>query len=208
MLNITVSDLDEAGRQANAFNKTSNEGGNVTIKLGQVIDSLKTNWIGSDATMQINSLIDIRSALYDIARSSIQISYETVQVIRAMQEVRSSNGGGAITVSSPEITSMPATERDITKLQDTNQYDVKEGANQDYTSLTAVRDGFNSFLDQYNSDYNTLTSNWTEGGHREELVQIHKSLNEHSSEFLQVLETAIKNLETALQNIASLNSGN
>jgi len=208
MLNIKVSDLDEAGRQANAFNRTSNDGGDVTIKLGQVIESLKGNWIGSDATAQINNLIEIHSALYDIAKNSIQISYDTVQAVRAMQEVRASNGGGAITVTSPEITVMPSTERDIATLQETSQYDVKEGANQDYANLTAVRDKFNSFVEAYNNDYNTLTSNWTEGGHRDELVQIHKTLNENADQFVNVLGKAIENLNTALENIASLNSAN
>lgn len=205
-LNIKVADLDRAGSEANAFNEASNAGGDVTIKLGQVIETLRTNWIGSDATTHLNNLIDLHTALYDIAHASIQISYDTVQIIRNMQVVRQSNGGGAVTVTSPTITSMPQDSREIERVADTTSYDVKDGASDDYEKLVNVKSLFLSFVEQYNDKYNTLLSNWTEGGNIDTLKQVHSNLNENADNFGQVLDNAIKNLNTALENISGLNS--
>ncbi len=205
-LNIKVSDLDNAGTQANAFNAASNAGGDVTVKLGQLIETLRVNWIGSDATAQINNLIDLHTALYDIAHASIQISYETVNAIRNMQSVRAANGGAAVSVQSPTITSMPADSRDIDRVPETTEYDVKDSAEEDYQALTDVQSKFNAFVDDYNEKYNALMQNWTEGGNIETLRDVHDKLNENATSFNSVLQTAATNLRTALDNIASLNS--
>jgi len=206
-LELTVQDLDQAGKQAVAFNRACNAGADVSVKLSQVIESLRNNWIANDATVHINNLIDLHTVLYDIAHASIQNSCDTIQVIRAMQVTIQNNGGKAPTIGSAEVTSAPRDTREIDRVPDTTANICTNAAADDYLKLQNVQSLFTSFVDQYNAKYNDLMANWTEGGNIEAFRDLHSKLNQNVESFNQILDQAVKNLNTALKNIAGLNVG-
>jgi len=205
MLTITVEDLDLAGNQANKFNEVSNKGSDVVVKLNQCIENLKTNWIGSDAYAHIRSLVEKQNTLFDVCQNSVQISYETVQVIRAMQEVRAANGGASVSVSSPTITSLSGQKSDLTGTSETSAYNIKEEAEEGYNLLIETQNRLEDFYNEYTSAYSTLTNNWTAGGHIEELHEIKAKLDSNIENMKQVIADAATNLRTALDNIMGLN---
>ncbi len=206
-LDMDFESIERAGQEVNAFNEVSHEGGDVAQKLATVIESLKNNWVGSDATVHINNLISLHETLYDVCKYSVEVSAAAVTSIYNTQGAIEANGGNARTCKMPQFETIEGV-REIARATATEAYKPKDGANEDYNSLGEVKQRFLQFVDEYNSKYNVLTSNWRDGGGIETLREVHSKLNNNFNQFQEFIESALKNLRTALDNIGSVNSQN
>jgi len=202
--NVKVNNLDQAYEECvQLYNVVSNQGKSLITSLKSNINSLKGNWIGSDATLHINHLIDIYDSLGVIVSETGKIVSAVSEGVINIQRVRRANGGsGNVGDSLP--TTFESAEA-IADVPDTVEYDCKPGAKNDQMLLSGICMEYDNFHTEFNSAKETLLANWQEGSNREGAVRLFNEFQEVSAANKTKLREALDNLTTAVNNISQLN---
>ena len=202
-MNINVQNLDLGYTQCEELNtlaKTSGE--EIISSLGSDISNLKVHWKGSDATKHINNLIKVYDALIAIVTDAKGVTSAAGNAIIAIQEVRRSNGGAGSVGSmlpnnAPDAASIPAAE-------ETTEYSCDPSARSDYNQLVQICTDFVTFRNNFQSQKDTLLSNWTAGANREQAVSNFNEFEGNADTYNKYLTDAKENLEIAVSNLSQL----
>ncbi len=205
-MNITVLRLDDAYEQCSGLVGLINgDGANLLSSLASTIADLKKDWIGNDATVHINGLIDVHKNMYNIlADAKESVAYAASRVI-AMQETRNKNGGAGnigatIDGKTPELEPIPT-------LEQTEIYKVFPEANNDLNELKDECTRFESFVVKFLEQKDDLMSNWQEGALREKAETAFNTLESNYGTYKKIMTSARDNLEIAINNLKEVNKG-
>ena len=202
-MNISINDLDRGYTQISDFNTyVNNEGVRLFQKMESNISSLRVNWIGSDATVQINNLIQVHDALVALVTDAKKVTSYAGERIIAMQNVRRANGSAGSVGS--ELDSAEPSHQTISQVPETAQFDVKPGAVNDLATLTEICGEFEKFSSTFTEKKNELFSNWTDGADIATAKQCFQTFEENASTYATYLNKAKENLEIAVSNIQKL----
>lgn len=202
--NVIANDLDLAYNQASdLYNLIKDTGLGLMGELGNNINSLKKNWKGSDATVHINSLIEIYGSInLMFVETANNILVPVTENIINIQRVRQSNGGsGSVGTSLANISGHPS----IVRVEDTSEYYCTPAAITDRATLEGIYNRFNNLRNEFNTQENTLTTNWTDGSNQAGAVKAFNEIENTLYEYSNVIKKALDNLTTAVNNISQLN---
>lgn len=202
--NVIANDLDLAYNQASGlYNLIKDTGLGLMGELGNNINSLKENWKGSDATVHINSLIEIYGSInLMFVETANNILVPVTENIINIQRVRQSNGGsGRVGSSLANILGHPS----IVRVEDTSEYYCTPAAATDRATLEEIYNRFNNLRNEFNTQENTLTTNWTDGSNQAGAVRAFNEVENALYEYSNVIKKALDNLTTAVNNISQLN---
>lgn len=204
-MNIHVKDLDLGYKQcASILSLINGDGKSLVDRLERNILNLKKNWIGNDAKVHINNLIQVYTTLAALLSEGKVTIAEAASRIIAIQNVRNANAGGAGSVGQ-ELDRGQVKTNMIAQVADTTEYNVLPGAVQDLTDLTNIRIDFEKFSSNFEGDKSEFMNNWTEGADRSTAEKLFQKFNENSELYLGYLKNAETELGKAVQNIQKLN---
>lgn len=203
-MDFRAENLDGAYETLNSLNTlATTQGSNLVSNLSNLIGRLKTHWIGSDATVHINGLIDVYKGVATIVSNVQTVAHNASMPIVNAQTIRNSNGG------SGEVgTVIPASSGEISAIDyaaDTTEYYVDpNGAPQDLTTLTAEKGAFDRFCSQFTSLKEELLNNWSSGSNRDKAVSDFEQFESDVATFTKTFNDAETNLSTAVSNLKQI----
>ena len=207
---IVVEHLPEGESQATSFYDYALEGGTkLASDLVEIIESLKTYWSGSDATMRINELIELHRNFYQLIIGACNISADAVAKMRALLAVQSGNmgqGGNYSPVS--HVASLGGVTNDIAivSASDSAIFNPNK-AKEDISKMSNYLNAFRNYKEEYNSKCNTLTANWTSGCRREDFLSNQNRLTEIlENEATPAIQKSIEMLTTVTENYVTAQS--
>lgn len=200
---ISVTNLDLGYQQCSELhNLLTNTGGDLIKELETITNSLKVNWLGSDAKEHINNLIDVHDALASLVSEGITSTATAGQSMVAMQRVRSLNGAGGV-VGDELLETIPEIQT-LSKVEDTSEYNVKPGVSSDYQNLSQMKNDYTSFIGNFRDQKEALMSNWTDGANRTSVEQLFNTFLDSSDSYEKIITSAESNLSTAVSNLTQI----
>lgn len=203
-MNFQANNLDAAYSQVKELNTLATTTGvNLVESLTSNIKSLKSHWKGSDATLHINNLINVREALVAIVSDVSAVAHNVSMPIVQAQTIRNSNGGGG---EVGEIISLyNGVLEKIETLSDTTEYFVDPvNAPLDHQQLSSICDQFNSFYTSFQSIKEDLMNNWISGSDRGQAVSDFEQFEANATTYSKNLTEARDNLGIATSNLAQM----
>ena len=202
-MDIQVSNLNEGYNQCEGLNSlVSSTGESLISNLETNINNLKVHWIGSDATVHINNLIQVHDALVALISDAKSTTSDAGNKIIAIQEVRSANGGGG-SIGSP-LSSAAPNSSSIAQCESTEEYYVDPSASSDYTMLQEECTSFTTFISDFKAKKEALLQNWTAGANREQAVANFNEFEGNAETYNKYLTEARDNLGIAVSNLNQL----
>ena len=201
-LNFHALNLDEAYETISSLDRLATTTGEpLTTKLNATIGALKKNWIGPDATLHINRLIDIYDEVSDVVQAVHALAYDASKEIVHQQEVLSSNGGrvnvGAVINNLYDIAK-------IERVPDTVEvFNNPTELPNNLRDLSIVKEDFTNFSQQFNNLKNDLERIWISGANRENIVNGFDEFTSLTTTFTKNLEVAESDLTTVVKNITA-----
>lgn len=202
-MDIVVEDLDLGYVQCKDLNEFAHETGTRLLdELKSNIDSLKQNWIASDATAHINNLIKVAKALGLLLDDAIKYTADAAAGMISIQQVRNSNGGGGqigepLNGEGPQVPNIP-------EVPETKEYRCNPGIINDKNKLASIGDSFDSFTQKFNGYAEELMSNWRDGSNHSEAQSSFSRFAEDAQSYKKVISDALENLTTAVTNLGRL----
>ena len=195
---INVERLDEGyDTTVRLYNCQEQEGREVLKEIEELVKSLRNNWVGTDATTQINALIGAHDALQEFLKKSEASTVDAMKKIVKVQEVRSANGGngqvGDVKKVNEEIVTIEA-------VPETEKYFIDPAARQDYNKLVSIGEKLTAFYNGFKSTRDQLMSNWTSGSNRTETQQNFDEIDTINDKFTKALSETTEKLNTAVTN--------
>lgn len=201
--NIELKDVNLGYRQCKELSDlVTKEGEKILGDLSATVVSLQKNWVGADATVHINNLIDVRDSLNDFVGAAKKITSATGACIIDVQNVIRANGG-ATEVGDP-LPSTIASVSSIAKLDTTTEFRVDPAASNDYTDLENECSAYQQFVDKFSNLKDQLFANWIKGAGKEDAVKCFNQFLDESVNHKKMMDDAKNNLSTAISNISQL----
>lgn len=200
-MDINVNNLDLGYDQCAELNKlVSNKGQDLMSDLSSNIGNLRVHWVGNDAMMHINNLIELYSYLGRMVSAALEVTSTAADAMIAIQEIRRANGAtiGSVGTKLPAYTSFNS----ISNVTSTTQYYVEPAAVSDLGTLRGIHDSFNEFMSSFKSMRDELFSNWKAGANRGNAETRFQEFVDLSNKYNSYLEDAIVNLDKATKNIS------
>lgn len=203
-MDFHANDLDGAYATISAFNAlASGEGATMTSNLKKVIGNLQIHWIGNDATIHINNLMDVCGGLDSIINSVMAVAHNVSIPIVNAQTIRNSNGGDGDVGN--VISYNQQAPLGFQKLSTTTEYYVDPvGAPNDYVELCNICNSFTSFCNKFSQYREELMGNWTAGTDRDRAVSDFSEFESNVSDYTKKLNEAKDNLENATSNLKNI----
>lgn len=200
---ISVNNLDLGYQQCSDLHKLLNNSGvELMNNLESNISDLKIHWLGSDAKVHINNLIQVYEALANIVSEGIQSTSSAASRITAMQRIRSANGGMGMV--GEELSKTTPSVQSIPKVEDTNEYNIDPAITSDYQKFSQIHRDYNSFIERFIETKTALMNNWTEGANRGETERLFNQFQENSDTYEKYISEAEQNLSMAVSNISQI----
>lgn len=200
-MNINVENLDLGYSQCEGLNKlVISKGQDLMGDLSTNIANLKLHWVGNDAMVHINNLIDLYTYLGRMISSALEVTSNAADAMIAIQEIRRMNGAsmGSVGTKLPAFT----TFNNIATVTVTTQYFVEPEAVNDLSTLKGIYSSFNEFMNSFKSQKDELFSNWKSGANKGNAEARFAEFMDVTNKYNTYLESAIDNLEKATKNIA------
>lgn len=205
-MNIQVDSLDGAFDQIKVISdNVTKDGGALLQKLEGNIGALKNDWVGSDATLHINHLIDIYDALVLLLGAAKEDCATASEKIIAIQQIRFSNSGNKGRVDTKLSAEVPQ-HSTIEKLTETGRYYVDANAANDSVTLGNIIADYSKFMTAYETDFRELLDrNWKAGANWQETNNhVNEYVGEYSSKYKSYIDTAKQELDKAIKNIQQI----
>ncbi len=200
---IKLRDVGKGYEQCKSLNDVvAKDGKKLMDDLTSTIKNLKVRWVGADATVHINRLIDVRDGLNALLKDAIGITALAGASIIDIQSVIKANGG-AIEVGQALLDKIEDALA-IPKGDTTNEFNVDPAAVNDYNKLVEICDSYETFEGELKNQKDDLFSNWTEGAGIENAKKCFSEFFENSSTYKNYLTDARDNLKIAVDNISRL----
>ena len=203
-MDFHATDLDGAYESLTGLNNLATVGGSRIVNgLKSLITSLKTHWIGNDATLHINNLINIYDGVAKIVDNVHIIAHNTSGPIVNAQTIRNSNGGtGEVGIVFQVAESENET---LETLGNTTEYYVDPtGAPQDLTQLQTMKEQFDVFCTEFTTRKEELLSNWTSGLDRDKAVSDFEQFETDAANYKKYFLEAEQTLSNAVSNLKQL----
>lgn len=199
-MDIHVKNLDLGYDQCDGlYNLANLKGQDLINELKNNINNLKVHWVGNDAMVHINNLIELYGFLGRLVDSAMKVTSNAANSMIRIQEIRQSNGGkgsvGTTLNSFYEYGSIP-------NVVSTTEYYVEPGALNDLKKLENIYSSYKEFITNFKSKKDELFSNWTMGANIEEAKARFEEFSSISSKYDSYLDNAIQNLSNACKNIS------
>ena len=93
-MDIRVNNLDLGYDQCEGLNNLAKQKGQDLInELKNNINNLKVHWVGNDAMVHINNLIELYGFLGKLVDSAMSVTSNAANSMIRLQEIRQANGG-------------------------------------------------------------------------------------------------------------------
>ena len=199
-MDIRVNNLDLGYDQCEGLNNLAKQKGQDLInELKNNINNLKVHWVGNDAMVHINNLIELYGFLGKLVDSAMSVTSNAANSMIRLQEIRQANGGmgsvGAALNSFYEYGAIP-------NVISTTEYYVEPAALNDLSTLKNIYSSYKEFITNFNSKKDELFSNWTMGANIENAKARFEEFSNVSSKYDSYLVNAIENLSKACNNIS------
>lgn len=183
------------------YTAVKSDGENLLTNLKQVYSGLNSHWKGTDATLHINQLVDIHTAVnVFVADTGNAVAY-AAQKISEVQAVRRANGSsGAV---GEELSKLSEHER-LTKVEETDEYSCTPEAKNDYELLVQVCGEFDSFVSTVHEKTEELMGNWIDGNERDKVVKNSSDFESLSDEYKRYLSETKDALDIAVRNLQQI----
>ena len=204
---IRVEDLRQGETQATSFYDHALEGGTkLASDLVEIIESLKSYWSGSDATMRINELIQLHGDFYELIVGACNISAEAVAKMRAVLTAQTGNmgQGGNYSPVNP-VTALGGVSKEIALVSASDSAIFSPNkAKEDINRLSTYLNSFRGYKEEYNSKCELLKGNWKSGCRREEFVSNQNKLSDiFENQATPAIQKSIEMLTTVTENYIS-----
>lgn len=200
-MDINVNNLDLGYEQCEGLNRlANNKGQELMSDLSNNIANLRVHWVGNDAMMHINNLIELHSYLGRMISAALEVTSNAADAMIAIQEIRRANGAtmGNVGTKLPSSTSFNS----IANVTATTQYYVEPAAVTDLNELKNIQSNFNEFMSMFKSQRDELFSNWKAGANKGNAEARFQEFVDLSNKYNSYLDNAIDNLEKATKNIS------
>ena len=147
-------------------NLSKTQGAVVLEGIAQVVDSLKRDWIGNDATLHINRLIKEYDGLTEFLNGTIASLSIASEGIIATQQVRHS--GDHSQKVDTVLSRAPINARKLAMVSQTESMDTnKQAQKADFAKFQEFVEVFDKFTSTFDQDADALMGNWMSGANRE-----------------------------------------
>lgn len=199
-MDIRVNNLDLGYDQCEGLNNLAKQKGQDLInELKNNINNLKVHWVGNDAMVHINNLIELYGFLGKLVDSAMSVTSNAANSMIRLQEIRQTNGGmgnvGTALIGFYEYGAIP-------NVISTTEYYVELAALNDLKILNNIYSSYKEFITNFNSKKDELFSNWTMGANIENAKARFEEFSSISSKYDSYLDNAIQNLSKACNNIS------
>ena len=198
-MNHKVTNVTELHEAAIALynNAVVADADSILDNLNSGIESLKNNWKGKDAGVQIQSTIEVYNAMVAIRNALAEFAVESSKVAANYREIQNSNGAGldALNVLSFDAKTTLSSYDDV---QDT--IDINQEAAQGRTSIQNARDAISGFMSDAETCYDNIRNIWTAGPGLDSADSAFTEFKNSASSYQQVLTDVSDNISTALTN--------
>lgn len=163
------------------------------------INSMKIHWVGTDATVHINRLIEIRKRLDNVFIDGSDITSFAANRIVDIQRLRQANGGTGVV--NDTLTKYAPNCANIELVVSTTEYYVDpEAAQKDLNDLKEIKAKFESFYSTFVDTKEEVMGLWHSGARRERALAYFGELEQERVNFINVLDLAINDFEIAVKN--------
>ncbi len=183
------------------YNSVRADGTSLLDNLRVLYNSLNAHWKGTDATLHINQLVDIHTAINTfVAETCNAVAYAADKIVE-VQEVRKSNGSAGMV--GEQLGDVSEQER-LSHVEETSEYYCTPEAKDDYQKLVEVCGEFDKFVTEVHDQTDELMNNWTEGNEREKVVRNSNEFENQSEEFKKHLAETRSALDIAVANMTQI----
>lgn len=201
-MDIRVNNLDLGYEQCEGLNNLVNgKGQELTNNIKNNIANLKQHWVGNDATVHINNLIELYDFLGRLVNGALGVTSSAADSMIRIQEIRQLNGGAG-QIGNKLISSADFSR--IANAETTAEYYVDPAALSDLSTLKGIYSSYNEFINSFKSKRDDLFSNWTMGARIEQAKEMFDEFLNASNKYDGYFNNAIENLEKATKNISNL----
>ena len=195
---INVRHLDQGYEKASSlFDHEEQEGVSLLFDLKTEIENLKRDWVGTDATSNINDLIAEFNDLQKFLNMSLSSTSLAMQKIVEMQEIRKANfGGGQV----GDVRKLKDNELTIEPVQASEKYYVDPNITTDYKNLLSICERLKKFRSDYVMDRDDIMNNWTKGNGRDKIVEVFGMVDDVSTKLEKKINEVVENLDMAIKN--------
>lgn len=199
-MDIRVNNLDLGYEQCSELSKfINNNGHDLMAKISNNINNLKMHWIGNDAMVHINNLIELDEMLGKLINGALDVTHNAAESMIKLQTIRQMNGGnGEIGSSLPIGTDFNT----IARVQSTTEYYVEPSSLNDLVTLKEIHSDYQNFIRNIITMRDDLFSNWTLGARIESAKSMFEEFINVSDKYDSFIINAIDNLEIATRNIS------
>lgn len=199
-MDIRVTNLDLGYDQCKGLNDLANRSGQSLMnELKDNVGKLKIHWVGNDAMVHINNLVDLYRFLGELVSGAMSVTSTAAESMIRLQSIRQANGGmGEIGNRLP----MDITTSLLSNVNSTTEYYVEPAALNDLNDLEKIYDSYKEFISNFNSKKDELFSNWTMGADIDKAKSRFEEFSNISVKYDGYLADAIENLRKACNNIA------
>ena len=195
---INVRHLDQGYEKSSSlFDHEEKEGVTLLNDLKTEIENLKRDWVGTDATSNINDLIAEFNDLQKFLNMSLSSTSLAMSKFVEMQEVRKANfGGGQV----GDVRKLKENDLTIEPVQPTEKYYIDPNIAVDYKNLVDICERLKQFRTSYVQDRDEIMGNWTKGNGREKIVEVFGMVDDVSTKIEKKINEVLVNLEQAIKN--------
>lgn len=199
---VNFANLDLGYEQCrDLYSAVSSRGEELLQNIKTVYNGLNNHWKGTDATLHINQLVDIHTAVNTfVADTANAVAYAAEKIVQ-VQEVRKANGSaGAV----GELLGQLSEQERLSKIGETSEYSCTPEAKEDYQNLVQVCGEFDEFVKTVHEETEDLMNNWREGNERDKVVKNTQDFENLSEEFKKMLAETRSALDIAVANLSQI----
>lgn len=199
---VNFRNLDLGYEQcSDLYNAVKQGGESLLANLRTVYMGLNSHWKGTDATLHINQLVDIHTAVNTfVADTGNAVAY-AAEKISQVQEVRRANGSSGMV---GELLSQLSEQERLQKIEETNEYSCTPEARDDYQNLAQVCTEFDTFVQTVHEKTEDLMNNWIDGNERDKVVKNSQEFENLAEDFKRYLSETRNALDIAVSNLSQI----
>lgn len=191
---------DIAKEAADLYQLTASEGKILIQNFAQVIESLKNDWKGTDASANIKSLISAYSVVSEFVKllQKMIVEVNNNEILPLQTEIVKS--GGTCTIGESLGESLTDLSTLISDPEETTESRVEDNIIKDAETFNSFPEDLARFKDNIDGCKEILLGNWKEGGNIAAVIQSFNDFDNQYAEFSPKVIQVRDNLNTVAEN--------
>jgi len=162
------------------------------------IENLEKNWIGSDAAVQIQRVVEVHNALVGFVNALGQFGVDSSKVASNYREIQRTNGAA---LENLEPLNFAAYNTRVVNVNAADTIQINSDAEVGRNHIIAATSNLSDFYNTVKSIYGDMIErNWTQGTGREAAIEAFGTFSSKYPTYQEVLDSVSKNVTTALSN--------